>query len=79
MKHIARHRYAPLIADVVSWGYAVIVMLVVLNTPATYTIVDAAAIAALFLVLRAVAREIRRESHRTRRRAERPAGIPARV
>jgi hypothetical protein len=66
--------WQPLAADVLSYGYAVVVLLVFLTRDISMGWIGATAIAGLFLVLRAGAREVHR-NHRIARRAAERAGL----
>jgi hypothetical protein len=71
------------IADLVSFGYALVVVVATLQFDLTFTVLQAVLIMVLFVVLRAVAHEIKRDARRTflakeRRSAELRAASPAR-
>lgn len=59
----ARHgttisRFAPRIADVISWGYAVAIILFCLTFTLNFTALGASLAMVLFLLLRAIAHEL---------------------
>lgn len=58
----------PLAADLVSWGFALAIVLVVLSSERYYSVFEGVLFVTMFVLLRQLARQVRRDAARQTRR-----------